>query len=502
MTLSAEFLQENSGVIAKFLNDTGFGTAQKNDPPFAPVAPYLHGIGGLLNRRDRENPIFSAIATPENGVAEALPVYNGARYLDNNFGGTDWGYDSLITGVTAGDLDDFANQPTEPCADGPVGGLLKFCTMVNTYGNYRMSTREVSQYRMGRAEDMVDAMLVQVANQFPQSVFGVPTPTPSLQNALTNELASRILEMVIGFQRMFYPRVFIGSPTNNVGEAMDIVGLDTHINAGNKVDAVSKNVCTAADSDVKNFGSNVVGAVGGRDIVQYIEMCDAYVTHKARRQGLGTPEYIIAMRPELFYSISQVIPIQKYQQVIALANNVTNGRANVNMNDAYNERNTIRSSHMIPVNGRMIRVVEDDTIAEVSSSPGGVPTYASTIYGIPLTVMGGMPVTFWEYWNHANAQSASAQQYAGNLTWVSDGGMFRWFSDFSKGCLKLNLQFTPRLRMRVPQIAWRIDSVACQPLQHFSSYSPDSAYFTDGGATTGSGQKYYTSWSPTSPVYP
>jgi hypothetical protein len=28
------------------------GTAQKNDPPLAPVAPYLHGTGGLFNRRD------------------------------------------------------------------------------------------------------------------------------------------------------------------------------------------------------------------------------------------------------------------------------------------------------------------------------------------------------------------------------------------------------------------------------------------------------------------
>jgi hypothetical protein len=112
------------------LNPTG--TAQKNDPPLSPVVPYLHGQQGLFNRRDRDNPVFSALMTPLAGVAEALPVFNGARDYNNQFGGAEWQYDSLITGQTAGDLDDFANQPTAPCQDGPVAGLLKFCTIANT----------------------------------------------------------------------------------------------------------------------------------------------------------------------------------------------------------------------------------------------------------------------------------------------------------------------------------------------------------------------------------
>lgn len=243
-----------------------------------------------------------------------------------------------------------------------------------------------------------------------------------------------------------------------------------------------------------------MGAVSGRDIVQYIEMCDAYATYNARRQGLGMPEYEIAMRPEMLYSISQVIPVQKYQQVIAVVNAVTNGRASVNMNDMYNERNDIRSKKMIPVNGRMIPVVEDDTIAETSSIVSGVPTYASTIYGIPLTVLGGYPVTFWEYFNHGNESAQVIQNLANGLTWTTDGGLFRWFADFARGCLKLNAKFTPRLRLRTPQIAWRIDNVACQPLQHFQSWDPNSAYYVNGGVTSGDNPKYYSSWATSSPI--
>lgn len=474
------------------------GVAQKNDPPLSPSVPYLHGAGGLFNRRDRSNPVFSTVMAPMMGVADAIPVFNGARDLENNFGGTDSAFDSLITGVTAGDLDDFSKQQTQPCADGPTGGLLKFCSIVNTYGNYGMSTREVQITRAGRVSDMTDAMAVQVANAFPPGLFATPSTTPSLQNAVNNELASRIWEMVLSFQRMFAPRVFTGSPANNVGEARDIVGLDIHINSGNKRDASNNTVCTAANSDVKSFGSAVVGS--STNIMKYIEMCDAFTTFRARRQGLGTPTYIIAMRPELWQEITEIIPAQKFQRVSAVVDAMgTNSRATLNMGDMYSERNQMRESLLIPVNGRMIPVVLDDAIAETSSKPGGVPTYASTIYGIPMTVLGGYPVTFWEYFNHDNTNAQQIQNLANGLTWTTDGGLFRWFADFARGCLKLNARFTPRLRMRTPQLAWRIDNVACQPLQHFTSYDPSSDYFVNGGVTSGDNPKYYSAWNTSSP---
>lgn len=495
MTLVEDALLEQ-GVVGK----SGPGTARKNDPPLSPVGPYLHGPNGLFNRRDRDNPVFSTVMAPMMGVADALPVFNGARFLNNEFGGTDAAFESLITGVTAGDLDDFANQPTQPCQDGPTGGLLKFCSMVNPYGHYKESTRELQITRSGRVADYTDAFAVNVANTFPKGVFASPSDEPTLQNAVNNELASRIWEMSMGFQRLFAPRVFIGSPANNDGEKRDIVGLDIHINKGNKIDALSQTLCTAANSDVKNF-NNVVVTATGANIMKYIEMADAFVTFKARRQGLGTPQYLIAMRPELWQEISEVIPIQKYLKVMAAINSVTNGRAMVDTRAAYDERDAIRASMMIPVNNRMIKVVEDDTIPETNlGNIAGTPTYKSTIYGIPLTVLGGYPVTFWEYFNHGNAQALAVQQIVNGLTWTTDGGMFRWYSDFSKGCLKLNAEFDPRLRMRTPQIAWRIDNVAYQPLQHFDSWDPNSAYFVDGGVTQGETQKYYSSWSPSAPA--
>lgn len=487
--LTPEQVRQQQAIVDKAIG-------YKNDPPLPAVGPYLHSVGGLFNRRDRENPVISAIMSPLMGVADAIPVFNGARDLDNNFGGTDKAFDTIITGVTAGDGDDFDNQPTTDCDDGPEPGNLKLCSIVNTYGNYKHSTKTVYMDRAGRVEDMVDARTISVLNMFPRGLFGVPSGSPSLQNAVMNELAARILTMTVSMQRSFAPRVFIGTPDNNDGEKMDIVGLDIHINAGNKRDAWSGNICTAANSDVKNFGGAVINAQNAPNIMRYIEMADANRTFKARREGLGTPTYKIAMRPELWFELTEVIPVVKYERVLALVNRVTNGRGNVDARDAFEDRNGMRNTHLIPVNGRFIEVVEDDTIPETSSLPSGVPTYASTIYGIPIEAA-GTPMTFWEYFNHANRQELSMEQRAGGFTWTTDGGMYRWFASFLNGCIKLNVKFTPRLRMRVTQLAWRIDNVACQPLQHFNSWDPSSAYHVDGGVETGDSSLYYSSWSAT-----
>lgn len=491
---------EDALIEAGIVEQPSKSVAQKNDPPLAPIGPYSHGPNGLFNRRDRDNPVFSAVMTPNMGVADAIPVFNGARFLNNEFGGVDAGFDSLVTGVTEGALDEFENQPLTACADGPVGGLMKFCTIVNTYGNYVMSTREVDIDRAGRVTDMTDAFTVQLANQFPSGLFATPTDYPSMQNAVNNELAMRTWEMILSFQRMIAPRVFVGSPANNEGEKKDIVGLDIHINSGNKIDSGQQATCTAANSKVLSFNSGIVGSASAGNIVALMEAADAFATYKARRQGLGTPEYIVGMRPELWQEISEIIPAQKYERVIAVINRVTNGRANLDASGVYNERDAIRVSHLIPINGRFLRVVEDDAIAETNiGNVSGVPAYTSTIYGIPLTVLGGFPVTFWEWWNHANAQSMAMQARTSGLTWVTDGGMFRWHSEFNKGCLKLNAKFKPRLRMRTPQLAWRINNVGYAPLVHFDSWDPDSTYFVDGGVQQGDNPKYYSAWNPTTP---
>lgn len=480
----------------------GFAEAYKNDPPGTPVGPYNHGPTGLFNRIDLDNPIMAAFMRARPGVAASLPVFNEARNLGGVYGGEDNVFDTIITGVTAGAADSFANQPTVACDDGPVAGLKKLCSIVNTNGAYKVSTRELEIHRAGRVQNQVPDAMTRTLMNTPvmAQVLGSPNDTPSLQNAISNELAGRIWEMSIGMERMFFPRIFVGSPANNSGEAKDIVGLDIHINAGNKRDATGSGLCTAADSLMLDFGYDLVGGAG-RDIVQYLEWTMHYLNDKATRQGLAPASWILAMRPDQFFRLSEVWPIRQYQAALAQINNFTNGRVVVNATQAQDMRDSFRQQGVLPINGQLVPVVLDDTIVE--EGPDQTDNlisgqYASDIYVIPVTVMGGFPATFWEYFDHSNQQSAAIERMAGNnVTFSSDGGLYRWDVNYNNGCLKLNIRWSPRLRMKTTQLAARIQNVGWGNLGHTDSWDPNSDYFFNGGRTEGDNNLFYSPWSST-----
>lgn len=481
------------------------GAGQRHDPPLSPSGPYLYGNGGLFETSGTDGRIFSAMMAPLSGLMNELPVINGGLGSDNMFGAEMQETMTIMTGMTAGAADDFANQPTGDCADGPVGGLIKLCEVINSYGRYRFSTREVSMYRAGQRRDYASDLTLRLMNQ-PRGFAGsilTPTATPSATNVLLNEIASRIWETVMSAQRMFAPRLYTGSPVNNNGEAKDIMGLDMFINENQLVDKNTAQVCTAANSDVKSFNFNLVG--GAVDIVRYVETVDDYIMWNATQQGLTPYTYWLVMRPELWRELSAVWPMRQYYDAIA---QMTGLGANINLNisgrDTLEDRNEIRRSLRLPINGRMVQVVLDDSIPYTKPAQNAALSsgqYASTIYFVPKTVLGGIPVTFWKFYNHANAQAEAIEGWVGNNnTFSSDGGLFRWYVAFKNGCMKLTFEFSPKLMMLTPQLAGRIDKVSFQPMQKYREWDPTSDYFFNGGKTSGQVPTFYTPWSKTTPV--
>jgi hypothetical protein len=480
---------------------------QRHDPPLAPSAPYLHGAAGLLNVPGTDQRIISALMIPVTGALANLPVVNGALGSGGVFGGEMAHYTSVFTGITSGDADTFTNQPTTDCADGPVGGLKKLCTYVNQYARFRFSTRELSMWRAGQRADFADQPMTVLNSPAMDAGIFAPQGMPNVQAAFSSEIADRMFETLVSSIRMLHSRIWSGSPANNSGERRDIMGFDLHINAGTHVDKDSSSVCTAADSDVKNFGYSLVTG-NNRDIVQYIEMCDRFVMWRAQQQGLTPYVYDIYMRPSAWQVISEIWPVRQYQAFLAQMNLYTNGRMNVNASDAMDLRSQFQAGMVLPVNGRLIKVVLDEGIAEETpvTTPNLQPgQWASTIYGVPRTVMGAIPVTYLQLFNHANQQEEAIARYLGGTagngpTFTSDGGFIRWYTEFRNGCFKLNYEFSPRLHVLTPQIAWRIDHVAYAPLQHLTSADPASSYFADGGRTTGNTPQYYAPWSTTTRV--
>lgn len=481
----------------------------KNDPPGAPAGPYGHGQNGLFNIRGTNDEIFSAMMLPLSGALAEIPVFKkDPAALDETgggqFSGVDADIDTILTGVTKGGLDDFDNQPTTDCADGPVGGLMKLCSFVNPYARFRAGVREVSMVRAGRRADRCDPTTLRLMN-FPvmQEFLGAPSNVPSMANALSNEITRRMIESAVSFSRMLAPRVWIGSPANNSGERRDLVGLNTHINAGNKIDATSMARCDAANADVKNFGYAKVGGPT-RDIVRYIEMADRYTAWNATQMRLGPYTSAIFMRPEMWWEITEVWPIRQFEFAMTQMAHFTGGRVMVDGTSAQRMRNEFREQHVLPINGKLVRVVEDDTMPfetpneEESLLPG---QYASSIVSVPMTVLGGVPVTYFTYGDHNNENENAIQRLAGgDLTFTTDDGLYRWYVNFKNGCIQLNYETSPKLKCRTPMLGWRIDNVVAEPLQMLRSWDPDSEYFANGGVTDQPAQKYYSSWSPDTPI--
>lgn len=480
------------------------GEGQRHDPSGTPVAPYIHGSGGLLNQTGTDTRVMSAIISPLGGLASELPVINGEYgTAPNSFGGVDEEASIAITGVTAGDLDTWENQPTTDCADGPTGGLLKVGAYVNPYGRIRGSTKEVSIYRAGRLASLCEPLTLTLMNQ-PNGFGGIAEPSnqPSLQNALMNEMSARIYESLTSLQRMFSRRMWIGNPANNSGERKDIWGFELQLNTGTHIDRNASAVLRALDPDVKTFNYNLVGG-SGYDIVEYLEEVDNYISWNAEQEGLDDYTYWLVMRPSAFRQITAVWPIRESFEAFRQISRYANTNLNFDSTAITAARNAMRKGRFLVINGKEVQVILDSSLPEKNVTTASQLTagrYASDIYFVPKTVRGNIPVTFWKYWNHNNGQSTAIARLAGEATFTSDNGVFRWYVQFRNGCLKLVYEFSPKLVCLAPQLAGRITNVGYEPLQHEREAYPDSAYFFNGGVTETAPVKFYTGWSPTVPV--
>lgn len=470
-----------------------------------PVSPYIHGSGGLFNMQGTDMNVISAIMSPLQGIAAELPVINGEYgTAPNSFGSVDEEVSIAITGITSGDIDTWSNQPTGDCADGPTGGLLKAGAYVNPYARFRGTTREVSMVRAGRLASLCEPLALQLMNQ-PNGYNGISSPSnePSLQNAVNNELASRIFELLHSYQRMFSRRLWVGNPANNSGERRDLWGFENQINTSTHRDRGTGAIMTALDPDVKNFGFNLVSGAGP-SIAQTIEAVDDYLQYNAEQMGLDPFEYDLVMRRGAFREIAAAWPITASFRALAQIASKTNAALQFDAKSVITMRDDMLNRHFLPVNGREVHVILDGSIPELNVTTAAqlaAGQYASDIYFIPRFVRGNLPATFFKYHNHNNGQEAALAQVAGpNATFTSDNGLFRWYVKFLAGCLTLTFDTAMKLVLIAPQLAGRITNVAYQPLQHEREVYPDSSYFFNGGNTNSTPTKFYSAWSPTTPA--
>ena len=455
-------------------------------PAGTPSTNLIHGPGGLFGIAGLDNQVISARITPM-GIASEMQVA-GSRFTNPEF--------PYITGIreVAGQT-----EPSTKCST-CLSGETKSCIQTAQFGYV---CRESQELEIGRTFERINAGEVDL--QLVNEILGnegdpfMPSESLSREKALDIETAWAMVEVGAMFQNALVPMLWQGNPANNVGTGyMEFPGLDMLIGTA-KIDAHTGAECGALDSDVKEFAYNSVETVNGAGaymIVRYMNAMALYLRHNATRQGLMPVRWVVAMRPELWAELLEIWPVAYFS-----TRELTLPAGNTNFIDATRVRDLrddMANGMYIDVAGMRYDVVTDDGIFENTNvNNANVPAgfYASTVYFVPMTYLGNRQGTLLEYKDYRFANADVAVLKGKEDFWVSDNGRFMWVVEKQKWCYTVSGRVEPRLILKVPQLAGKIEHILYSPEQHFRSFDPDSDYFFDGGETSRSSPSLYSDWS-------
>lgn len=459
-----------------------------------PTGTYAHGPNGLLSTRGMSRPVISAMLLPRLGLQAALPL------RPSNESNPLYG---IFTGVTA----TTGEEPTGVCDDPPTAGLKKLCTHQFVFGRMARQTRVFDLDRMGLVVNRADF----TDYQFVGNPWQPPTPitTPAvpgvgagaMDQVLNAEAANALFELAVAMSRDFATDTYVGNPTNNTagGGRKYFYGLDILINTGYR-DAETGNACPAADSIVRSAGNREV-STNGSYYVRQITNLYRNLRYIAANAGLEPATWAIAMRWSLFYELTEVWPCAYHvyrcgSDFTAAQNQITDSQRMIDLRDQMRGDLYNRTGQYLLIDGQHVPVIIDDGIAETVVAGA---SFRSPIYFVPLTIVGGMPVTFWEHLNYDapnGAMEAARVLAPDGVFYTTDGGRFLWIKKPPTNyCVQVQVKVEPRLMLLTPHIAARLTDVQYTPVAHERSPFPsDMSFFVDGGRTDGGGQgpSYYT----------
>jgi len=442
----------------------------------------MFGVAGL----DRD--VISTRVQPQ-GLASLLPA-KPSVYTNPMF--------AYITGFLQGT----GSEPTNVCDNPPAAGSMKNCIQTAQFGRFSRKTRELDIDRVGQLINRGEFTDLALVNDPLVDVLGGIFPNMPDQSRILagREVLERMLEVGIEIQNWLCTTLWGGNPTNNTagGGYKEFPGLGLLVGT-TKVDALTNTDCPSLDSDVKDFLYKNINSDVAPTIDRYIGELMRILRGNASKMNFGATEWVIVMREDLFYELTAYWPCKYHTD---RCSNTTINRV-VLLSEEITMRDAMRNGRYLLVDGMQIPVIIDDCIPEYSSGDTvkiPVGCYASDIFIIPLTVRGGTPVTFWEYYDYSAANGtvqAVTDARATNRFWT-DGGRYMWTWAEYNWCLTHIAKVEPRIILKTPHLAGRLNNVVYCPLQHSRNSQPDDPYFVDGGVTTGrAAPSLYSEWDGT-----
>jgi hypothetical protein len=437
------------------------------------TATRLHGSGGIFAGPGLEPDVISAHVRP-HGLAGQVPLVPSVSE-DPRF--------ASLTGFT----DDVGSEATNACDDAPTG-YVKGCNLTARFGMLRRDTNTIEMndvMRKVNRGDFTDLMLR-------GRLLGLTDLEPSGMNeqlVLNIMTMAEMVSVAVRTEREFTRQFWQGVTT----VANEFPGLDVQIATGQK-DADTGDLCAALDSDVKNYNYQALGP----QIVNYLSQLEWYLKYNAMTMGLDPVQWVIVMRPDLWYELTAVWPCS-YNTAKCSPAVDTNSTVYIDGRENVADRDAMRNGMYIDINGSRYPVVVDTGIFEhnnINNGNLGLGQYASSIYMVPLTIQGGFPVTYREYLDYRQAMPDVRLLRGLEEFFWTDAGVYTWAVEQVKWCYKLALKSEQRVILRTPQLAGRIDAVMYEPLQHLRDSNPDSPYWYDGGVSTRAPiQEPYATWT-------
>lgn len=469
------------------------GSVREKAAGSSPSPYFVHGPGGILSPPGIRQDVMNAMQLPI-GIQKDLPL-RLSRDASPVF--------PIMTGETV----NTGSQPGGACDDAKQPGELKVCNQVWTFGRQVMDSQILQADRPGLINNRGEFTDMRLVGD-PFTNLDVPQPL-NAQEALRTEVGKKLYELYTGFMLEYSPLLYTGDPSNTTGNTgyIEYSGLDKIINTGYQ-DAFIQQACPAADSTIVNFGSSPITGNEVQIVTDIVETT-AYLNWIAKRTGMGNLQdgsfkLRLSMRYEMFRALTQIWPCvyMTYRCTFGSTTNATNFvDANMQQKMRDDMRNGVYSGNDVGdayllVDGMPIQVTLDDNITETVPSAN---VFQSDIYFIPMSVRGGRPVTYMEYFdlNAPGGMRDVTQAWAPNQFEIIGNGRY-WLhrKPPTNECVQVRLGAKPRLICETPYLAARLTNVRYSPpLLHSRSPFPNSPYyFVDGGAVS---QVVPTFYSPT-----
>jgi hypothetical protein len=459
------------------------GISLKHGASGTPISTgYFHGPGGLLTYPGTDPDVFHTIVG-NKGIMGQLPTTPNLYMNPTYF---------TITGIQG----DSGSEKTELCGDPPTGGLTKGCLTTAPFGRYERATQEVELNRLGQRIDRAEPMDLRMVGSpiHANGIFGTGPGNPQAPgDIMANEITKLLHERAVSIHRLLSGQLWTGSPVNNAasGAYREFLGFQGLINTG-FVDAETGDACPSLDSDVKNFNYGRVDTDGSA-LVEALTAMMRFLRSLAERTGVSPVRWVFAMRESAFDQIARVWPCS----YLTYRCNLTSGgeeRVVVNAADQVRMRDDMLQGKYLLVDGTRFEVVIDDGIPENTPTNNANVTegcFSSDVYVIPMSVMGGKAVTYMEYFQYTNPSILSA---LGNMILGQIEGPFLTWPRQTNQCVVWNAKIEPRLLLRTPWLAGRLQNVMYCPLQHERDSFPTDPYHVDGGKTSRPGPSLWELW--------